>query len=41
MIYDTFDDSDMPDEYYENYSVFDPEHKGVKHTLGILLDITF
>lgn len=37
---DTYLDNNTP-EYYEPYGVFDPEYKGVKPTIGLLLGITF
>lgn len=40
-INDTYQDVENPDNYYETYSVLDPEYKGVKPTMGMTLGILF
>lgn len=41
-VMDSFlDDNPPTDYYYNDYGVFDPEYKGVKPKLGLLIGITF
>lgn len=40
-ITDTYLETAPPNYYYETYGVFDPEYKGVKPKLGLLIGFTF
>lgn len=38
---DTFNSNEHPNEWYDTYNVFDPEYKGVKPTIGLLVGFLF
>lgn len=38
---DTYEDSEHTQGWYNTYSVFDPEYKGVKPTIGLLIGFLF